>query len=65
MKTISNELAKRLGHVVAGNLLYYATDVEANGDDELAGQLKAIAHRIDNGVASEADWMEALEQIEL
>ena len=46
------------------NLRAFAKD-EDELDIEFANELRAIADRLENGTATEADWIEAIQQLDI
>jgi hypothetical protein len=51
--------------VLINNLRQYADDADANGDDDRAVWLEAMADEIEGGTAHESMWLEAIEQLEV
>jgi hypothetical protein len=56
---------KAFSKVLINNLRQYADDADANGDDDRAVWLEAMADEIESGTAHESMWLEAIEQMEV
>lgn len=60
------EMVKRaMASMLAGSLRYYADEAQQNGDGATAHDLSVIADHIEDGTATEAEWLEAIEQVDM
>ena len=60
---MTKAIEERLVEMLARNLREFADDDFVDADE--SGELIAIADRLENGTASEADWIEAIEQMDI
>lgn len=51
--------------MLVGSLRYYADEACQDGDGDKAHDLYVIADRIEGGVATEEEWLEAVEQVDV
>lgn len=61
---MTKAIEERLAEMFARNLRAFADDADELGI-EFANELRAIADRLENGTATEADWTEAIEQVDI
>lgn len=61
---MTKAIEERLAEMFARNLRAFADDMDEL-DIEFANELRAIADRLESGTASEADWTEAIEQVDV
>lgn len=62
---MTKAIEERLTEMFARNLRAFADDDLMDVDIEFANELKAIADRLESGTATEADWIEAIEQMDI
>lgn len=62
---MSEQVLARMRGMVVGSLRYYAEQCECDGECEQAEILVGIADRIADGTATDEDWYEALDQIDV
>jgi hypothetical protein len=62
---MSEQVLARMRGMVVGSLRYYAEQCECDGECEQAEILVGIADRISNGTATDEDWLEALDQLDV
>lgn len=65
VRAISERVVARMTNTVVGSLRYYAEQCECDGEHEQAEMLTGIAGRIANGTATDEDWYEAFDQIDV
>ena len=62
---MTDKVLARMTGVVVNSLKYYAHEAECDGEIEFYMTLSQIADRIENGTATEEEWMEAFDQIDV
>lgn len=60
---ITDKVEEMLAVMMIGNLMEYADIEDESGDTESANNLRNIANQIQNGTATEDEWIEAIEQM--
>ena len=62
---MTDKVLARMTGVVVNSLRYYAYEAECGGETEFYMTLSQIADHIENGIATEEEWMEAFDQIDV
>ena len=62
---ITDRVERAIASMLAGSLRYYADEACQDGDEDEAYDLCIIADRIENGTATEEEWLEAIEQVDV
>ena len=65
MNKLSEKVVKRLEVVVVGSLRYCSDELREDGDIALADELDVIADHIIDGIATDEEWFEALDQLNM
>ena len=65
MAQITDKVLAKMAGVVVDSLRYYAYEAECGGEIEFYMALSQIADHIENGTATEEEWMEAFDQIDV
>ena len=65
MAQITDKALARMAGMVVGSLRYYAHEAECDGEIEDYVTLCTIADHIEEGTATEEEWMEAFDQIDV
>ena len=65
MVQITDKALARMAGMVVGSLRYYAHEAECDGEIEDYVTLSTIADHIEEGIATEEEWMEAFDQIDV
>ena len=60
---VNKTVAERMAGMLIGSLRYYACD--DCDDEDLREKIGAIADRIEDGTATEEEWLEAISQIDM
>lgn len=55
---------RRLVEMVIRNMRGFADEAREDGEDDEARALEEIVDRLEDGTATEADWIEAIEQLD-
>ena len=61
----SKEVMNALASMIAGSLRYFAKEDMEEDEIEQAEMLSAIADHIEDGTATEAEWLEAIAQMDM
>lgn len=62
---MSEQVLARMRGMVVGSLRYYAEECRCDGECEQAEMLDEIANRIVDGTATDEDWLEAFDQLDM
>ena len=60
---ITDRVERAIASMLAGSLRYYADEEYQDGDE--AHNLYVIADHIEDGTATEEEWLEAIEQVDV
>ena len=62
---ITDRVERAIASMLAGSLRYYADEACQDGDGDEAHSLYIIADHIEDGTATEDEWLEAIEQVDV
>lgn len=62
---ITDRVERAIASMLAGSLRYYADEACQDGDGDEAHDLYVIADHIEDGTATEEEWLEAIEQVDV
>lgn len=65
MSGMTEMVQRRMGAMLVGSLRYYANEASCEEEEESAERLRAIADRIEQGNATEQDWLDAIDETDM
>lgn len=62
---MTKQIEVALARMLVGSLRYYAHEAWCGNEKEVHGTLTALADSIENGTATEEEWLEAISQVDM